>query len=65
MSDTYFYREYRIEMRKARKRWRSLIYSPHTDFPILESPVSLEYCLKEVMVGKAKMVIDRQLGSTA
>jgi len=63
MADTFIYRDYRIEIAKVGKGWRSLIFAPETERPLPDSPVSLVVCTKDAMVAKAKAVVDLQLQS--
>ena len=61
MAETFIYREFRIEMSRVGKGWRSAIFPPGAMRPISDSPASRKKCTKEAMVGEAKMVIDRRL----
>ena len=58
MSDTVIYRDYRIEITKAGKGWRSLIFAPANERHLPDSPVSLEVCTKDALVERAKAVVD-------
>jgi hypothetical protein len=51
------------ERRRVGKGWRAMIYAPHSQSALAESPATLEKSSKQEIVAQARKIVDAQLGA--
>ena len=63
MAEELSYKGYRILVSSVGKGWRAMIYAPHSESALPESPATLEKSSKEAIVAEARKIVDAQLSA--
>jgi hypothetical protein len=63
MAEELNYKGYRLLISPVGKGWRAMIYAPHSQSALAESPATLEKSSKQEIVAQARKIVDAQLGA--
>jgi len=63
MAEELKYRGYRFLVSPVGKGWRAMIYAPHSQSALTESPATLEKSSKEAIVAEARKIVDAALSA--
>jgi hypothetical protein len=63
MAEEQNYKGYRFLVSSVGKGWRAMIYAPHSQSALPESPATLEKSSKEEIVAQARKIVDVALSA--